>query len=365
MKAHFSKEEQAVIGAVRYQPEVSIIMPFEPGMSVKKELQHQLKIAVEKVESQLFANYPSKKAMPVVVRLKNLIRKLDFNTRKKGLAIFVSPIIEKVFYLDIPVNEKIIIGESFEIRDIVYCKKQLIQYLVLQLSGESSKIYLGNCSTFIPIKSTVPQNVHAYERDMPEKVGNFSDQDKHKEVLLDNFLHHLDQGLTEILKEYPLPVFVMGPERVLGHFKKITKNEKSLVQFIQGNYLEASETEIREVMESYLKNWREIKERASLLQLEQARSENKLEFGIKQVWKIATHENSRLLLVEKDFMYPAHQGSDPDSIYKEDLSLDNPFYIKDAVDEIMEKVLAAGGDIEFVSNEALKEYGHIALIRYY
>jgi hypothetical protein len=365
MKTHLSKEEQEVIGAVRYQPEVSIILPFEPIMSLKSELQYQLKIAVGKVESQLLANYPNEQATPVIIRLKNLIQHLDFNTRKKGLAIFVSPITEKVYYLDIPVNEKIIIGESFEIRDLVYCKKELIQYLVLQLSGESSKIYLGDCSTFTLIKSNVPQNVHAYERDMPEKAGNFSDPEEHKETVLDNFLHHLDQGLTLILKAYPLPVIVMGPEKVLGYFKKITRNGKSLVEFIHGNYLHASETEIREVMKPYLNDWREIKERASLLQLEQAMSEKKLEYGIKEVWKAATHKNCRLLLVEKDFMYPAHQGSEPDSIDKEDLSLNNPFYIKDAVDEIMEKVLAAGGDVEFVDNEALKDYGHIAVIRYY
>lgn len=365
MKAHFSKEEQEVIGAVRYQPEVSIIMPFEPVMSLKSELHYQLKIATEKVESQLLANYPREKAMPVIVRLQNLIRLLDFNTRKKGLAIFVSPITEKVFYLDIPVNEKIIIGESFEIRDLVYCKKELVQYLVLLLSGESSKIYVGDSLKFSLIKSDLPQNVHAYERDMPEKSGNFSDAGEHKEIVLDNFLHHLDQGLTLILKAYPLPVFVTGPEKVLGYFKKITKNGKSLVEFIPGNYLEASETEIREVMKPYLNDWREIKERAALLQLDQAMSEKKLEFGIKEVWKAATHKNCRLLLVEKDFMYPAHLGSEADSIYKEDGGPDNPFYIKDAVDDIMEKVLTAGGDIEFVDNETLKEYGHIALIRYY
>jgi hypothetical protein len=72
-----------------------------------------------------------------------------------------------------------------------------------------------------------------------------------------------------------------------------------------------------------------------------------------------------LLLVEKDFIYPAHQGAEPDSVYKEDLNMNNPFYIKDAVDDVMEKVLAAGGDVEFVSNGALKDYGHIALIRFY
>ena len=365
MKVHFSKEEQEVIGRERYLPEVSIILPFETAISLKSELQHRLKIAVEKVESQLTANYPEEKAGPVINKLKFLVNDLNFDTHKKGLAIFVSPVLGKIFYLDIPVNEKIIIDESFEIRDLVYSKKQVIQYLVLQLSGESSKIYLGNCSKFILLKSNFPQNIHAYERDMPEKVGKYSDPEAHKEILLDNFLHHLDQGLTLILKAYPLPVFVMGPEKVLGHFRKISNNRKSLVQFIHGNYLDASETEIREVMKPYISDWQESKERAFLQKLEQAMSENKLEYGIKQVWQTATQKNCRLLLVERDFMYPAHQGSQPDSIYKEDVSLNNPFYIKDAVDVVMEKVLAAGGDVEFVSNGALKDYGRIALIRFY
>ena len=152
---------------------------------------------------------------------------------------------------------------------------------------------------------------------------------------------------------------------MLGHFKKITRNPKSLVEFIPGSYLAASEAELREVIQPYLKDRREIREKASLQQIEEALSEKKLEFGIKQVWQTATHKNCRLLLVEKDFMYPANQGSQPDSIYKEEVSSNNPFYIKDAVDDVIEKVLEAGGDVEFVSNGALKDYERIALIRFY
>ena len=94
-------------------------------------------------------------------------------------------------------------------------------------------------------------------------------------------------------------------------------------------------------------------------------NDGKLVYGMKGVWEAATHKNCHLLIVEKDFMYPAHQGAHPDQIYKEDLTLNNPFYIKDAVDDVMEKVLEAGGDVEFVDNGVLKDYNHIALIRYY
>ncbi len=365
MNIHISKEEQEVFGAIKYLPAVSIILPFEPFMSIREELDYQLKVIQEKVEAELIKNYPAEKAMPVILKLQNLIKNLNFTTGRKALAIFVSPIVEKVFYLDIAVNEKIIIDESFEIRDLVYSKKQTIQYLVLLLSANSSKIYLGNCSKFILIKTDLPEDIHANQKDSPEKVANFTDPIKYKEELLDKFLHHMDQDLTLILNAYPLPVFVMGAEKVLGYFNKISRNHKSLVQFIHGNYLDSSEKEIREVMNPYISHWQDMKEKALLLQLEEAMSDKKLEYGMKQVWQAATQKNCRLLLVEKNFMYPAQQGPEPEIIFKEDFNMNHPFYIKDAVDDVMEKVLSAGGDIEFVSDGALKDYGRIALIKFY
>jgi hypothetical protein len=365
MNIDVSREEQELFGAIKYLPAVSIILPFEPVMSLKTELAHQLKIIQEKVERELIKNYPADKAVPVIVKLQNLIHHLNYNTRKKALAIFVSPVVEKVFYLDIEVNEKVIIDESFEIRDLIYNKKQIIQYLVFLVSAELSKMYLGNCSKFILIKSNLPENLDDCETGLSERTGNFSDPEKLKEVRMDKFLHHLDQDLELILKAYPLPVFVLGTDKALGHFRNITRNEQSLVQFIPGNYLHTPESEIREIMAPYTRHWQEMKEKALLLQIQQAMSENKLEYGIRQVWKAASQKRGRLLLVEKNFIYPAHQGAEPESISRADFSLNNPFYIKDAVDDVMEKVLEAGGDIEFVGDDLLKAFGRIALIRYY
>jgi len=69
--------------------------------------------------------------------------------------------------------------------------------------------------------------------------------------------------------------------------------------------------------------------------------------------------------VEKNFMYPAVQGASPDIIYQYKNSVNNAFYIKDAVDDLIEKVLANGGDVEFVDGQLLKNYDSIVLIEYY
>ena len=100
-------------------------------------------MAADKVEQELLENYPDEMGFLVMHKLRAIIKNLNFNTHKKSIAIYVSPVFEKVLYLDIAVEEKIIIDESFEIRDLVYSKKQLHKYLVLLLSGKESRMYLG------------------------------------------------------------------------------------------------------------------------------------------------------------------------------------------------------------------------------
>ncbi|HVU57954.1 MAG TPA: hypothetical protein VHD83_22990, partial [Puia sp.] len=359
------QDQQQLIEITGYLPAVSLIMPFHPVMASKRDLEHQLKRAMEKIESQLMGQYPRDQAIPVIEKIRKLINTLNYNTHKKSIAIFASPMIEKVYYLDVAVEEKIVVDSSFEIRDLVYSQKQVIQYLLLLLSAERSKMYLGNCSSFLLIKSNVPTSVHAYENDVPEKVGKFSDPAARKEVLLDKFLLHMDQGLSLVLKAYPFPVFVLGAERVLGHFRQITHNEKNIVGYVHGNFLDATEMEIRGAVRPYLDNWQQVRETDLIHKVSAAEGENKLSKGIREVWKASTGRNARLLVVEKGFGYPARDPSGPENAYREPAPVNNPFYIKDAVDDVMEKVLAGGGDVQFVEDGVLKEYGRIALIRYY
>jgi hypothetical protein len=364
MKTQSLVKENTRISGILDLPAVSIIMPFQPMMSSKSELENKLKLAVEKVETQLMNNYAGEKALPVVRRLTNLLTKLNYNTHKKSIAIFVSSFIETVYYLDILVEERIA-TDSFEIRDLINSKKKDLRYLVLLLSSERSKMYEGDCSKFVLIKSNVPENIFAYKNDIAERVSNFSDPDKRKEILLDKFLHHMDEGLSLVLNAYNLPVFVLAPEKVLGHFKKITRHAEKLVAFISGNYDNATETEIRNVLQPYLKNWTQMRVQAILQDLENAKNEHKLSEGIHEVEKSSRQKNSRLLVVEKDFAYPPCSVH-PCGEISETVSPSNlPFYIRDTVDSVIEKVLQNGGDVEFVENGMLKDYDRIALIKYY
>jgi hypothetical protein len=346
-------------------PCVSLILPFEPKMSLKNELQYKLKLILGRVESELLVSYTEDKALAVLRRLRMLVKTLDYNTHKKSIAIFASPVLEKIYYLDIAVEEKIIIDDSFEIRDLVYSKKEMHKYLLLVLSSKQCRTYLGNQNQFIRIVSNLPEHVAAFKNDIPQRVANFSDPAQRKAIMLDKFMRHIDEGLSILLKAYPLPVFLMGTSRTTGHFKKLTRNTNRIIGVIHGSFGESSEEELLQAVQPHIADWSQVKGTDLLRQLEAASDAHKLVSGMQEVWIQASAKKGRLLVVEKNYMYPARQGKNKESIHPMDDSPTNEFYIKDAVDDVIEKVLANGGDVEFVNEGVLDAYSRIALVLYY
>jgi hypothetical protein len=223
---------------------------------------------------------------------------------------------------------------------------------------------LGNAHRLERVKTTTPDNVNALWNEIPERVANFSDPSYRKEVMLNKFLKYSDDGLTLLLKDKALPVFVMGTDRTIGHFKKLTQNSRHIIEYIPGSFDEATEAEIKTALVPYINNWKKVKQEALIQQVYAAQNAGKLVTGVENIWREAVQKNSKLLVVEKNFIYPARHVSES-TIDPYNAKEDKGTFIKDAVDDIIEKVLLNGGDVEFVNEGLLDEYGHIALILYY
>ena len=77
-----------------------------------------------------------------------------------------------------------------------------------------------------------------------------------------------------------------------------------------------------------------------LQQFNDAHSKGKLAIGIKAVYNAATHRRALLLLIEEE----------------------HSFASREVLDDVMEKVVKSGGDVEFVEPGMLTAYEHIVLI---
>ena len=360
MLAKLYNEELPVLNAVKCQPCVSVIMPFDPKMVHKTEIVHSLKIAVARVCRELNKNFGNEVADKILGKLKDVIEHLDYTTHKKSVAIYVSPVVEKIYYLNIPVVEKLIVDASFEIRDIVRNKKNEHKFLVLVISAKNEKIYVGDCERLKPV---VHNRIEHILRDLPEPVANFTDSKTIKETNLVKFLHYIDKGLSSILNAYPLPLFIMSTEKTLGYFKKLTRHQQHITGFIHGNFDDATESDLQKALMPLMQNWKSVRETNILNKLAAAQNELRLAVGIYDVWEQANRKHGQLLVVEKDFNSPAFVRANGETVFCNIDKKNSEIIARDAVDNIIEKVLENGGDVEFV--DELNEYNHIALIEYY
>lgn len=307
---------------------------------------------MQRASVELEDNYPRAEAYPVLAELRKLVAGLNYSSYKKSIAIFVSPSVSKVYYLDVQLQEHVSINKPFNMRQLIDNKRQANEYLVLVLSGEYMKVFAGGPLGLKNILSSA-NNIEVFENDAPQRVSNFSDPSARKEALLDKFLHYADHVAGNLLKCYPYPLFVMAPKRVAGHFKDLTANTRDIVGYVHGNFDDSPADVLQQRLAPGISKWNEVKQLHLLNRLDHALSAGKLAVGMHAVYKEASCKNGQLLVIERNCTSPLRALGD------------RPFYIKDAIDGIIEKVLENGGDVEFVDEGVLMSYRKIALIKYY
>jgi len=329
------------------QPSVVLVLPYNPKMNPRVELDARLRGALAAAEKKLLMAHPAETAMPIVRKMQQLVRTLNSSTHKVAVALFVSAEVSKVIYLDTEVEERVVVDEPFLVRDLADCKIGTRDFLVLLLSAKESKMYWSNGNGLKLIKSNSPQNVYAYLNEVPERSGNFSDPEERREVMLNKFLHQMDQGLAAVLKMYPLPVFVVGTDRVAGHFARITHHSHQIVEYIHKEGIDAGMEDLKKWLAPYEDHWEETRSRLLLQQMEKAAQAGKLACGVHEVRKAVGCHNSRMIIV-----------GDCDVVA-------SAFYSGGEIDGLVEKVLENGGTVERLDGGLLQSYGPVAVIKYY
>ncbi len=341
MPAHSDELEE-----VYSYPSVSIIMPFEPKMTSKRALSDSLNAKILKAEQGLMEDFPIEMAILVMNKLKSIIKELDYSTHKKSIAIYVSPVFEKILYLDLEVEERIFVDDSFEIRDVINSKKEIREYLLLVFNEKQTKIYFSN--------KVEMQQVFSNRSEFRSNIDGL--------IFTQEYLQHIDVTLDVIQRSFKAPLFILGNKKFIYQFKNITRHTSSIIDYVEHNVENISPGKLRKTISPLIHNWAYVKQESLKQQLTHASGANKVVSGIKKVFREAMRHHGQLLLVERNYKYPAGYNSSEELIAKAVQPYSQFSYIKDAVDDIIEKVLEVNGDVEFVDRELLKDHDHIALI---
>jgi hypothetical protein len=357
MNIKYYPELESIEEHSTYFPSISMIIPMHI-LSVS-EFNNYLKIKSKEVEKMLHKNYDKETVHVVMEKLDSLVHQVHVDKSRKGIALYVSPWFQKVYFLDFEPTEKLILDDSFEIRDLIFNHAITNKIILLLLSGNELKYLVYKDRKFEKIHVDVPLRIEAFMNETLHDVAIYYEKSQRK----DKARHaNAEQGLKSALKQFPLPVIVAGTEKLISEFKSITSHDKDIIDYVSGNYLESSEDELRHLVQDALGRYKTKVEAETITKIKKIDNPKIIAIGLKEVWKEASLKNVQTLIVEQNFRKPAALNPGKSEIFTN--AMDKvPYPMQDAVDDIIEKVAESGGKIQFVSDDLLTDFRRIVLIK--
>jgi hypothetical protein len=362
---NFTQETDMLIGAKDY-PAISIILPTHPqypGFKVDKE--HMIEL-VRRAEEQMNARFSKHKTGALMDRLRETVKGIDYTSLSASLAIYVSENTGKVIHLPFEVSEKVIVDDSFEVRDLIYSAKLNRHYLLVSVTKNGVRTALGYGNALLPVKyKDMPRNIHDVKNSHSFPGWDYLDTEAYDEKNLRNYLHFIDETVRKAVGNEDLPIIVAGDIKILGYLRAGATIAPKVVGYIEGNLDHATVTEIRRKVLPILDGLNKKQEEQAMQMLQHAVSKNQYAAGIAEAWRSVREGKARLLLVERDYSEAGMLGDDEYTFIPGEPVATPHRRVADAVDDLIEAVIRHKGDVLFVSDGTLAQFQRIAVVNRY
>lgn len=342
-------------------PALSILLPTHRTSPDNKQDPIRVKNLVDEARERLAAEFSQRDLESLLQQLDTLVNDINYPHTLDGLALFVSHDFAKLYNLPFTVPARVVIDQTFATRDLVYGMHREQRYWVLLLSQGSTRLLVGTGETLEEVHDEnfpMPMTGPGATAPLPYSADSSYLDDRHR-----RFFQQVDSAFTTYAKAESLPLVVGGVDRQASFFQEVSQHATAIAGTLSGNFDKATLPELTPQVWSIIQSVRAENRSRALQELDNAMGAQKVVSTIEEVWRLAQDGRGKLLLVEKNYHVPAIVTENGGLELVEQVG--GVQVMDDAVDEIIEVVLAKGGEIVFVDDGALTEQHHIALILRY
>ncbi|WNV74477.1 hypothetical protein [Geodermatophilus sp. DSM 44513] len=330
-------EQVLLLQSVRADPCVSLLATTRPA----PRMTDADAATLERLAADATARLAGQGGADLAGALAETVARARSGPTGRGIAVFVNPVVREVVRLPVAVTDRAVVDPTFATRDLVRTLHRTPRHLVLLLSEREARLLEGVAEDLRP-PPRAPFPITA--DDLPQ----------------DAFLRRVDQALGTHRRLHPAPLVLVGAERTITRFRKLSRNLDRLAGTVTGSLVSAPLPDlvprVREVLDAYLLS----RQGEALALLDRRRSRAAVVEGIDAVWLAARCERPEMLAVEEGFTYPARLSPDGDFLTPA-TDVDHPDVVDDLVDEVIETVLLRGGWVALVADGTLADQGRVAL----
>jgi hypothetical protein len=354
-----SRQELLSFQAHRDYPSVSVLAPTHRTAPSNKQDPIKVKNLVRKAVNRLHGEFKKREVAAVVNNLKGLVRDVDWEHTLNGLALFAGRERSAAVSLPFRVRPRAIIDETFATRDLVYAFNRALPYRVLVLS-HTTRLY-DAWTTVLDEHTAKPFPVAHRGPGLSKRPGVYGiNPSAKRDEAYRTFFQSIDDAVDALQRANPLPIVVAGVERNLAFYREVTRQAGAVVGMLAGNHDQTPPSALGKLVWPVFESGATLRRTEALVQLDQAVGVNRHSSGIDQVWRAAVAGKCRTLLVEKGFEHPADVSPEGDRLLP--YTGQGAASLDDAVDELIERVMATGGEVFFYPPGDLGVHQRIAAV---
>ena len=354
---------------------VSIIAPLQDLSAGRKTDKLYLEKVIKAANDKIILTYPEV-AASLIESINNLYNEIDFDRTQDGIGLFVSTGFMYQAFFPFSVKEKIVVDESFDLRDLLFKAQYSFPYYLLHLDEKKARLYSGRLKHLEEINSKDFPLIYVNEREYQPSSQSTSyagyahvksfepDKAELEKSRFESFLLQVD----ELLGDYVTcaeAIIIWGVKRYTSAFLNRTSHAEKVITVINGNYNSYSIAEISTIAWPAIEAFVAEKMIDEISEFKENIGEGMAEEGIMSVWDAVGEGRGLTLLLEKDYSIQGFLEKQ----YSYGLYLKPPklpyIVLKDAVSELINRMLEKNGKIIFVENGMLRNHQHIALITRY
>jgi hypothetical protein len=361
-----NKHDVRLLQAINHYPSVSILLPTHRTAPDNRQDPIRLKNLISEATNRLLNEFSKRDSARLLDNLEKLVEQIDFQRTLDGLAVYVNDDFARAFVLPFDVNERVVIDQTFATRDLVYALNRTSRYWVLVLSEQPTRLYEGTKSTLVEVREgsqfPLTHGDPGGGSQLPGGVG--VNRSAYRDEYHRKFFRKVDEAFSEVAADDPLPLVVVGVDRLLSFFQEVSAHRSSIIATLQGSHDKTSPHELGELVWPLAKEAIAQERNKVFDELDAAIKSQKFTSTIGEVWRKAHDGRGDLLIVEEGFHFPARVDESGRHITPAD-DATAPDVIDDAVDEVIEMVLQKGGRVRFVDDDTLKDHQRITLLLRY
>ncbi len=234
---------------------VSIVMPTQSaGRDGLQDAVRLKKLAASAEEQLIERGLRSPVARKFVQPILEVPHNLQaWSSRKQGLAIFRSENVFETFYLDVPLEESVIVDRHFHVKRLLPALNSHPPFFVLALSRGRVRLLRGTwhgCESLrprdLPVNIEAALNLQTADRgeqlhtglrgDLGKEGTVFHGQGGHRDTIKDEVAEYfrlVDKALQPVMRDNTWPLILAGVDFELAIFREVAAhvqvNEESLI----------------------------------------------------------------------------------------------------------------------------------------